>query len=434
MNLLMLALLKKSIDDRNAAAARARNRKKRTEKGGKGKNSPYSGSSYNQNKYTEKQYFYKIVSDDPLLVAFFQAIEKKGAEIDVKDAEEIRKRVEVALKAQAERVEKIEEKKKELEKLGLGTEYTVSYNSNITVGEKVLDSGRRAFWEKGEYANVSKSFGLEHEGMVLVREWFKPENREVNPFDNRYEEWLRKHSDLDNQIAEKSYEVTRQERRVKYGLFDKDEKELVLNKLQTELEELEAKRAHGEEIKRERYEFAKITPEQKEKIHEYYELVAECAEKGREIDQDIKAYIDVKGTERGYYGSYNRQQSAKGRNKWERAIEELIAEGELSEELLDAVDTIVSEENIGYERYSEGLDEYELRYKGLSDDFKDAVGWFIETRREKIALKALHRKEAAYKALEVEHKKLCDAAGLVDRAEELEGKGLPEEGDEEYGE
>ena len=37
MNLLMLALLKKSIDDRNAAAARARNRKKRTEKGGKGK-------------------------------------------------------------------------------------------------------------------------------------------------------------------------------------------------------------------------------------------------------------------------------------------------------------------------------------------------------------------------------------------------------------
>ena len=434
MNLLMLALLKKSIDDRNAAAARARNRKKRTEKGGKGKNSPYSGSSYNQNKYTEKQYFYKIVSDDPLLVAFFQAIEKKGAEIDVKDAEEIRKRVEVALKAQAERAEKIEEKKKELEELGLVTEYTTSYNFNITIGEKVLDSGRRAFGEKGEYAKVSKSFGLEHEGMVLVREWFKPENREVNPFDNRYEEWLRKHSDLDNQIAEKSYKVTRQERRVKYGLFDKDEKELVLNKLQKELEELEAKRAHGEEIKRERYEFAKITPEQKEKIHEYYELVAECAEKGREIDQDIKAYIDVKGTERGYYGSYNRQQSAKGRNKWERAIEELITEGELSEELLDAVDTIVSEENIGYERYSEGLDEYELRYKGLSDDFKDAVGWFIDTRREKIALKALHRREAAYKALEVEHKKLCDAAGLVDRAEELEGKGLPEEGDEEYGE
>lgn len=434
MNLLMLALLKKSIDDRNAAAARARNRKKRTEKGGKGKNSPYSGSSYNQNKYTEKQYFYKIVSDDPLLVAFFQAIEKKGAEIDVKDAEEIRKRVEVALKAQAERAEKIEEKKKELEELGLVTEYTTSYNFNITIGEKVLDSGRRAFGEKGEYAKVSKSFGLEHEGMVLVREWFKPENREVNPFDKRYEEWLRKHSDLDNQIAEKSYKVTRQERRVKYGLFDKDEKELVLNKLQKELEELEAKRAHGEEIKRERYEFAKITPEQKEKIHEYYELVAECSEKGREIDQDIKAYIDVKGTERGYYGSYNRQQSAKGRNKWERAIDELIAEGELSEELLDAVDTIVSEENIGYERYSEGLDEYELRYKGLSDDFKDAVGWFIDTRREKIALKALHRREAAYKALEVEHKKLCDAAGLVDRAEELEGKGLPEEGDEEYGE
>ena len=45
MNLLMLALLKKSIDDRNEAAARARNRKKRTEKGGRGQNSPYSGSS-----------------------------------------------------------------------------------------------------------------------------------------------------------------------------------------------------------------------------------------------------------------------------------------------------------------------------------------------------------------------------------------------------
>lgn len=434
MNLLMLALLKKSIDDRNAAAARARNRKRRTEKGGKGKNSPYSGSSYNQNKYTEKQYFYKIVSDDPLLVAFFQAIEKKGEEIDEKDAEEIRKRVEVALKTQAESVKKIEEKKKELEALGLETEYTTSYNSNITIGEKVLDSGNRAFWEKGEYAKVSKSFILKHGDMVLVKDWFEPESREVNPFDKRYEEWSRCYSDLDNQIAEKRYAVTRQEERVKYGLFKKDEKEKELIKLQKELEKLEREKARGEEIKRDRDEFAKITPEQKEKIHEYYELVAECAKKGRELDQDIKAYTDVKGTDRGYYGSYSRQDSAKKRNKWERAINELIAEGELSEELLDAVDNIVSEENIGYEKYSEGLDEYELRYKGLSDDFKDAVGWFIETRREKIALKALHRREAAYKALEIEHKKLCDAANLVDRAEEIESKGLPEEGDEEYGE
>ena len=275
MNLLMLALLKKSIDDRNAAAARARNRKKRTEKGGKGQNSPYSGSSYNQNKYTEKQYFYKIVSDDPLLVVFFQAIEKKGAEIDEKDAEEIRKRVEVALKAQAERVEKIEEKKKELEKLGLETEYTVSYNSNITVGEKVLDSGYRAFGEKGEYAKVSKSFVLKHGDIVLAKEWFKPENREVNPFDKRYEEWSSKHSDLDNQIAEKRYAIVRQEERVKYGLFKKDEKKRDLIKLQKELEKLESEKSYGEEIKRNRDEFAKITPEQKEKIHEYYELVAE---------------------------------------------------------------------------------------------------------------------------------------------------------------
>lgn len=435
MNLLMLAVLKKTIDDRNAAAARARRKRKNaSEKNKKGSGAPYS-SSYNQNRYSELEHFYRVVADDPILAAFFQAIEKKGDEIDAKDAEEVRKRIEIGLKEQAERVDKLEATRKEIKDLGLDVSYIPNYGPYITVGEKVLESGNRAFGEKGEYAKVSKNFKLKYDGIILSEAWFRPENRDINPFDEIYENWCERNSDLDARIAEKKAEVKRQEKVVKYGLLKKYERQDELDKLRKELEKFESEKRDGEEIKRKKDAFAKITPEQKEKIHEYYQLVAECSEKGKEIDEDVREYNEIKRLNSGYYSySYNKKASAEERNKWSRAVDELIAEGELSEELLDAVDTIISEENIGYEKYSDGYDSYQMSSKGYSEKYRGAISWFIKTRREKIALKALQRKENAYKALEVEHKKLCDAAGLVDRAEELEGKVLPEEGDGEYGE
>ena len=66
--------------------------------------------------------------------------------------------------------------------------------------------------------------------------------------------------------------------------------------------------------------------------------------------------------------------------------------------------------------------------------FLNLVEWYIETRREKIVEKALDRKEAAYKALKVEHEKLCEMAGLVDEAEKIEDSRDDKKGDGGHGE
>ena len=146
------------------------------------------------------------------------------------------------------------------------------------------------------------------------------------------------------------------------------------------------------------------------------------------MDCDIEKYNQIK--ESSYHYSYNRQKSEAERNKWQRALDSLIEDGEASEELLDAIDTIISEENIGYKKYSEGKDRYAMQRDGYSERFTNLVAWYLENRRERIVTKALHRKEEAYKALEIEHKKLCEMAGLVEEAQKIDDR----KGDEGHGE
>lgn len=79
-----------------------------------------------------------------------------------------------------------------------------------------------------------------------------------------------------------------------------------------------------------------------------------------------------------------------------------------------------------------------MQREGFSNTFTKLIGWYIESRREKITTKAVERREQAYLALGKEHKKLVELSGLVDEAKALEeaedkkSKGV--KGDEEHGE
>lgn len=424
MNLLMLALIKKAVDEQNRSYRRSSRKSK------KGSKSPSSSSSsYSSKTYTQGEYLNKVVAEDPLLTAFFQAIEKKGDEIDDLDAEVIRKDVEEKLKAQAERVTKIKKIKDELAEAGIEfSDTTTCYG--VTVGVKVTESYKSAFGNKGEYAQDTVYFPTTLDGLELKKEWFAPENREKNPFEDEYNNWTEKYKNLDEKIAFLEKEIKKYERKVKHAIFGVEKKEYTLENLKSELKSAEYYKREGIKLKRNKEIFDRLTPENKEKIYEYFEVVDECKEEGKDLSEKVKKYEAIKGSRYSYY-STGKRASAKERNKWQRTIDVLIANGELSEELLDAVDTIISEEDFGYEKYSDGLSEYDMSNKGFSENFRSAIAWYAETRKERIGLKALHRKEAAYKALEVEHKKLCDAAGLVDKAEELEEKDSNNKGDEE---
>ena len=419
----MLALIKKAVDEQNRSY-----RRRSSKKGSKSPSKSSSSSSYSSKTYTNEEYLGKVVADDPLLTAFFQALEKKGEEIDEQDAEVIRKEVEGKLKAQAERASKIKKIKEELSESGVTLTENHSYYGT-TIGVKVTETYRSAFGNKGEYAKDTIYFATTLDGLELKKEWFSPENRDKNPFDNEYNNWLQRHEGIDEKITKLEKEVKKYERKVKHAVFGVYKKENTLERLKDELSSAKYYKREGEKLKHNKDVIDSLTPENREKLYKYFELVEECREESKDLNDRISAYEGIKGG-RDYYGSSKRK-SAADRNKWQRTIDALIADGELSEELLDAVDTIISEEDFGYEKYSEGLSEYDMSRKGFSDNFRSAIAWFAETRKERIALKALHRKEAAYKALEEEHKKLCEAAGLVDKAEDLEAKDPAKKGDEE---
>lgn len=427
MNVAVLVALK-IAQDRNRAASRRRRREREEER--RKRNAPDNSSSrYSSKEYSETEYLNMVITEDPILSAFFKELEKKGEQVDEKDAEEIRKIVEEKLKLQSERVEKIRNKLQEIKDAGLNVVAADTYFAyRTTVGEKVLDSGNRAFGEKGEYASVKRSFELEYKGISLSREWFKGDKKNENPFEIKYNRWAEEHKELESKIQELEEAIRVQERKIKFAIFHKEEKQEELEILQANLERLKKEQSYGESLKSQSDIFAEITPEQKELLEEYFTMVDECKEKGKEVDCDIEKYNQIK--EISYHYSYNRQKSEAERNKWQRALDSLIEDGEASEELLDAIDTIISEENIGYKKYSEGKDRYTMQRDGYSERFTNLVAWYLENRRERIVTKALHRKEEAYKALEIEHKKLCEMAGLVEEAQKIDDR----KGDEGHGE
>ncbi len=431
MNVAVLLALKMAYDQNQANARRRRRAREEARRKQKAPNK--SSSSYSSKEYDEAEYLNMIITEDPVLVSFFKELEKKGAQIDEIDAEEVRKVVEEKLKLQAERSEKIQKKFEEIKAEGLDITAVDTYFAyKTTVGEKVLGAGTRAFGDKGEYANVKKSFELEYKGISLAREWFKGDRKKENPFEIRYSKWCEEHKELESEIQYTEDAIRVQERKVKFAVFGKEEKEEELKRLKSKIERLRKEQAHGEELRGQRDTFAEITHKQKDLLEEYFDMVEECKEKGKEVDSDIGRYNQIK--EDSYYYSYDRQKSEAERNKWQRAMDSLIEDGEASEELLDAIDTIISEENIGYKKYSEGKDKYAMQREGYSERFTTLIAWYLETRRENIVTKVLHRKEEAYKALTIEHKKLCEMAGLVDEAQQIEDSLKDKKGDEGHGE
>ena len=166
MNVALLLALKMAHDQNQANARRRRRAREEARRKEKAPNK--SSSSYSSKEYDEAEYLNMIITEDPVLVAFFKELEKKGAQIDEIDAEEVRKVVEEKLKLQAERVEKIQKKFEEIKNSGLDlSSNDIYFAYRTTVGEKVLDAGSRAFGDKGEYANVKKSF---EKGEVVIWE------------------------------------------------------------------------------------------------------------------------------------------------------------------------------------------------------------------------------------------------------------------------
>ena len=81
-------------------------------------------------------------------------------------------------------------------------------------------------------------------------------------------------------------------------------------------------------------------------------------------------------------------------------FERNFEEEEIVASIKERAVNIFSEEGLGYEKYSEGISEYDMTYKGFSQDFKMLISWYLKERKENIYSKVAERKRVAYKVLE----------------------------------
>lgn len=387
MNLLLLAAMKKAIDNQNRSYSRG---KSKTVSSGR-------SSSYNKT-YSEFEYTIGIIKDDPVLKNFFEIIVNEGKIIDEIDAEKVRKKTEERIRIQDKKVKKMELLKKEIRELGLEiTEDKTYCYKNAIVAIPVSYNYESDIDDKLKYALTKISLGLEYNGTKLDESYFVPEKRDINPFEKYYNDWIDSNKNIDEKIQELEKEIEKLENKLgKKLIYKEEEKKDKLKKLKKEYSDLLYEKKRGEQLKRDKENFDKITPEQKEKIYEYYKLAEECIKAGREIELEKKIYCKIINNE-GYY--YADKKFIEKRKKWQRTMKRLKERGEITEEMIDAVDTILSEEGLGYEKYSEGISEGEMGYKGFSENLTMVVECYLKERKENIYSKSAKRKKAAYKIL-----------------------------------
>ena len=389
MNLLLLAAMKKAIDDQNSSYRRSRGKSKKV--------SSKSSSSYTKT-YSEYEYIMGIIKDDPVLKNFFEIIVDEGKKIDEIDAEKVRKKIEEKIRVQDERVKKIELLEKEIRESGLEIEEDVNYYDSVTVGIPVSETYKSPIDNNWKYVLVKRDFGLVYNGTKLYKSYFEPEKRDINPFENDYNDWFNNNTNIDEEIQKLEKKIKKLENKLgRRIIYKEDEKIDELKDLKNRYSNLLYDKKRGEELKRDKENFDKITPEQKEKIYEFYKLAEECKKTGKEIDIEKNIYLKITKNEEHYYSD---GEFTEKRKKWQRTIKRLKESGEITEEMLDAVDTIFSEEGLGYEKYSEGISEYDMTYKGFSEDFKMLISWYLKERKENIYSKVAERKRVAYKVLE----------------------------------
>ena len=132
-NMLPILLLAKMQQDRRIADARRRraeeDRRARKRREDEAKKKRY-GRNVNHSKYSESEYFYKVVSEDEFLTNFFDEVDRKATEIEAKEENADLLEIQDLLKDSLDKFAKVKEKQEELVALGI----TLS-------GETFIDAG-----------------------------------------------------------------------------------------------------------------------------------------------------------------------------------------------------------------------------------------------------------------------------------------------------
>lgn len=350
----------------------------------------------------EPEYIMNILKDEPVLAKFFDIMLEESKKIDNIDINNIERELQRKLKLQADRVKQIETLKEELRNTGIDiNEFS---KRGIYVGVAPDGKYLKPIGKNGEYALQKRYFSLKYNETSLEEEWFKPENRENNPFEEGYNKWLEKMNeenivDIDKELKKLSKENHKWFRRC-MGIFGTELDSKRYDESYAKWKKLNDLKEEGENLKRDKENLDKMTVEQKEKIYEIFKITKECEVTGKEIDLEHQIYLAItKNTS----NVTSKVEVDIKRRKWSRVFKNLIEKRGITEDVLDNVDSILSEFGLGYTKYNvpykvyekdEDYDEEEISDKYDIEEYRVILG-YLEERKDKIVAKSNERKKVA---------------------------------------
>ena len=401
-NMLPILLLAKMQQDRRIADARRRraeeDRRARKRREDEAKKKRY-GRNVNHSRYSESEYFYKVVSEDEFLTNFFDEVDRKATEIEAKEENADLLEIQDLLKDSLDKFAKVKEKQEELVALGI----TLSGETFIDAGAVGVETTEgHGFGGIGKYGYNRVEAPVVFNGIRVSREHLA--NPDVNPYEEEYRETRAAKEDLGAEVQRIEKEIKRKEFFLKISPFGRDKAEDDLRKLNIELINTKRDIQTGDEKKRKMDAYAALTPEQKIKIGEYYDAIQEYKLTGIPISGRIQENIN-----RGQrYFKYE----AELQSRWHRAVDQLIESGVFTaddvkkvEERLAAIDLTAEHEDVGIG---------EMTFRKGRRDYAKMVTYFYQRPQIEEKRKELAEKRAKLAELKTEEKVISETEELAD--------------------
>lgn len=375
-------------------------------------NARQNSNSGGRPTYSFEEYMYYKVKDDPKLSSFFKVLGQYGQEIDKIDKEKVLEEFQGLCHLYEEKEKEVNERVSELE--GTGMHISKEIRTEETCAPVKVEDGR-GFAGVGEYSySNSRTFAIGFNGIKITSEMLSGKNGNI--YQQEYELWQKENPDIDKTEIDLAKRLEDKKRRLKITVFNREKAKEEIAEMEKELESVRTRISNGKTKKEKMNIFDNLTEEQKKAISNYLEAVNACKIIGKDISERITESINL-----------GRGESDIKRDKWQRAFDKMIEDGAVSQDIIDDINTILSQEiEEKQEEYDKGEAAYRLNDMGRG--MANGVSWYIREQERTYQEKTLlQQKEEELSSLEAEEKTISEAEALIDRQTGKDGRNIGEE-------
>ena len=407
----ILLIAKAQRDRRNEEARRRRaETERRARKRRQAEKNKKNQGQYK--RYDNKEYIYKLVSEDEFLVKFFDEVDKKAAEIEAKENHQDLLEIQDLLQDSLEKYKKIQEKANELVNLGVSLSNETYINCGAVGVKTTIGCG---FGGVGTYGYKHVNIPVVFNGINVTREHLS--NPNVNPYEEGYRNSRAAKEDLLAEIERIEKEIKRKEFFLKISPFGRENIEYDIVRLNSNLtktkRDIEIAKCRKEEMDT----YAALTPQQKAKIGEYYDVIDEYKTNGVYLLQRIDENINKS---QRYYKYESCLQT-----RWCEAVRQLVEVGIFTEEDVKLAEEKLAAMEIPEERENIGISE--MTFRNGRRDYAKMVDYFYNRPQIAEKRKELAEKRAKLSELKKESKVIIETEVLVKDLSKDKTKKIDEE-------